>query len=83
MPLYEYVCSDCKSTFELRRSMKDIDAPAECPECHGAHVARQMSRVAAFSHGDGGSVSALGGGGGCGCASCGGGSCSTCGSSSN
>ncbi len=79
MPLYEYVCSDCSTRFEIRRSMKEIDAPAECPACHGEHVSRQISRVLAFSHGNGGDVSALGGGGG-GCGSCGGGSCGTCGS---
>jgi putative FmdB family regulatory protein len=76
MPTYEYVCSDCSTRFELRRSIKQIDDPATCPECHGKRVARQISRVMAFSHADGGSVSALGGGGGCG--SCSSTSCGTC-----
>ncbi|MCL4488212.1 MAG: zinc ribbon domain-containing protein [Chloroflexi bacterium] len=79
MPLYEYVCKDCQARFEVRRSMKEIDSPTACPECHGDHVARQISQVLAFSHGDGGSVSTLGGGGGC--SSCGGGTCSSCGGS--
>lgn len=79
MPYYEYVCTDCKTQFELKRCIAEIDNPAECPECHGEHTARQISKVAAFSHSDGGSVSALGGGGG-GCAGCGGGSCASCGS---
>lgn len=77
MPYYEYVCSDCKTLFELKRSMKEIDDPATCPQCHGEHVTRQISKVFAFAHGEGGSVSALGGGG---CSSCAGGACSTCGS---
>ncbi len=77
MPLYEYVCGECNTKFELRRSMKEIDDPAACPECHSSRVARQMSVVMAFSHGDSGSVSSLGGGGGCG--SCGGGTCGSCG----
>ncbi len=81
MPLYEFVCTDCKIKFELRRSMKEIDDPAACPECHGVHTSRQISRVACFSHGEGESVSSLGGGGGC--ASCGGGTCASCGSSRN
>ncbi len=81
MPLYEYVCSECSNKFELRRSMKEIDDPAACPECRGTHTARQISKVTCFSHGDGGSTSALGGGGGCG--SCGGGTCASCGSSRN
>jgi putative FmdB family regulatory protein len=77
MPYYEYLCSDCNIKFEIRRCINEIDDPAVCPQCHGDHVARQISRVAVFSHGDGGSVSALGSGGGC--ASCGGGTCSSCG----
>lgn len=80
MPYYEYVCSDCNTLFELKRAMKEIDDPTACPECHGEHVARQISKVAAFAHGASGSVSSLGGGGGCGggCGSCGGGSCGNC-----
>ena len=80
MPYYEYNCTDCHTQFELKRAIKDIDAPATCPECHGARVARQISKVAAFAHGDGGSVASLGGGGcGGGCGdSCGGGSCGNC-----
>lgn len=76
MPYYEYVCSDCKTLFELKRPMKEMDNPTDCPECHSEHVTRQISKVFAFAHGDGGSVSSLGGGGGCG--SCGGGSCGSC-----
>jgi len=76
MPYYEYLCSDCETHFELKRSMKEIDDPANCPQCHSEHVARQVSLVMAFSHGDGGSVSALGGGGGCG--SCSSSACGSC-----
>lgn len=75
MPTYEYLCSECHAQFELRRSIKQIDDPALCPHCHSARVARQISRVMAFSHGEGGSVSALGGGG---CASCSSTACGTC-----
>ena len=78
MPYYEYVCDDCHAQFELKRSMSNIDAPANCPSCHSDHVARQISQVAAFSHGEGGQVSSIGGnscGGGCG--DCGG-SCGSC-----
>ena len=82
MPYYEYVCSDCTAGFELKRAMKEIDDPATCPDCHGEHVARQISKVAAFAHGESGSTTSLGGGGGCGgsCGSggCGGGSCGSC-----
>jgi len=81
MPLYEYICSDCNTQFEIRRTMKEIDHPATCPQCHGTHTARQISRVMAFSHGDGGSVSSLGGASACG--GCAGGTCGTCGVSRN
>lgn len=78
MPYYEYVCDDCNTQFELKRTISAIDAPTACPQCHGDHVARQISRVMAFSHGDNGAVSSLGGnscgGGNCG----GGGSCGSC-----
>ena len=78
MPYYEYVCSDCRTQFEIKRSIKDIDVPAACPTCQGDHVARQISKVAAFAHGEGGSTTSLGGDG-CGCgSSCGGGSCGSC-----
>ena len=80
MPYYEYVCSDCNSKFEIKRCISEIDDPAACPECHGEHVRRQVSRVASFSHGEGGSVSSLGGSAG-GCSSCSGGTCAGCGSS--
>jgi putative FmdB family regulatory protein len=76
MPTYEYVCSECKTRFELRRSIKQIDDPAICPNCQSSHVARQISRVLAFSHSSDGTVSALGGGG---CAACSSTACSTCG----
>jgi len=76
MPLYEYVCSDCKTKFEIRRAMSLIDDPAECPQCHHDHTARQISRVAAFGRDESGATSAVSGGGGCG--SCGGGSCGSC-----
>ena len=81
MPYYDYVCSDCDSKFEVKRSMNDLDAPATCPECHGHHTARKVSRVAAFAHGSDGSVSAVGGGGCGSCGSggsCGGGGCGSC-----
>ena len=27
MPLYEYICCDCSTQFEIRRTMKEIDNP--------------------------------------------------------
>jgi putative FmdB family regulatory protein len=46
MPVYEYVCKDCDSVFEARRSMADADAPLTCPDGH-ERVARRLSLFAA------------------------------------
>ena len=79
MPIYEYRCTDCDSTFEaLVRSGHD---DAQCPSCHGDHLSRQMSVFASRTNGDGGAaianaIASNGGskmsgggccGGGCGC----------------
>ena len=40
MPLYEYVCTDCESKFELLRPFSRADEVAECPHCH-QRVVRQ------------------------------------------
>jgi putative FmdB family regulatory protein len=74
MPLYEYQCTDCTTRFEVRRAIKDIDAPAECPRCHSPHTTRQVSAFLAFSKG-GSAPATLGGSG---CASCSRTACSTC-----
>jgi putative FmdB family regulatory protein len=34
VPLYDFRCRTCGDTFELRRSMAEADAPAQCPEGH-------------------------------------------------
>jgi len=77
MPIYEFHCEDCDTSFEtLVRPGHDEDA--ECPDCHGAHLNREMS-VFASARGvgaDGATAPAAsagtmrGGGccgGGCGC----------------
>ena len=42
MPVYEYVCRDCDTVFEARRTMAEADAPLACPDGHG-RVARRLS----------------------------------------
>lgn len=34
MPIYEYVCSKCKTEFESRLSFSEFDLPQVCPKCH-------------------------------------------------
>jgi len=34
LPLYEYRCSECRTTFEVRRAASEASAPALCPAGH-------------------------------------------------
>jgi putative FmdB family regulatory protein len=36
MPVYEYRCRTCDTTFEVRRPMSESSAAVECPEGHEA-----------------------------------------------
>jgi putative FmdB family regulatory protein len=72
MPIYEYHCEDCDNSFEtLVRPGHEEDA--ECPECHGARLNREMSVFAA--HGGGGEAMPAAGGGPMRGGGCCGGSC--------
>ncbi len=33
MPIYEYICPQCRKTFELRRPFAECDAITNCPSC--------------------------------------------------
>ncbi len=77
MPLYEYRCEQCGNPFAQRRSIAERDAEIVCPNCAATRVVRLVSSFAAFSHGDGGSVTSLNASPCSGCASTGG--CQTCG----
>lgn len=48
MPIFEYVCGDCRSRFE-----KIVYGPAKvkCPSCEGANVEKQLSVFAASTGG--------------------------------
>jgi putative FmdB family regulatory protein len=74
MPIYEYRCEDCTSSFETL-VRPGHDEKAQCPSCHGDHLTRQMSVFAARG-GDGAVATPLAGsmprgGGGCCGGSCG------------
>jgi len=34
MPLYEYRCPECDTTFEARRPMAEASDPIDCPQGH-------------------------------------------------
>jgi putative FmdB family regulatory protein len=38
MPLYEYRCRTCATTFDRRRPMADADQPVTCPDGHRGAV---------------------------------------------
>lgn len=40
MPIFEYVCSDCKHEFEV---LVQGSQQAKCPACHGARLEKQLS----------------------------------------
>lgn len=44
MPIYEYVCQDCKNLVTLTRGMFDESNPV-CPECDGEDLKRHFSKV--------------------------------------
>lgn len=66
MPLYEYLCPDCKTHFEVRRAISQIDAPTECPKCKGMNSTRQISLPMFFARTEDGGVTAIRGGSPCG-----------------
>ncbi|MBU3688477.1 MAG: FmdB family transcriptional regulator [Acidimicrobiales bacterium mtb01] len=71
MPLYEFRCRTCESTFEVRRPMSEASDPATCPAGHPGAV-RLLSVFASVGGGSASSSSsgsaspAPSSGGGCG-----------------
>ena len=63
MPIYEYVCGDCKTPFE--KIVLKRDEPIECPSCGGRKAKMQLSvfRTAGSRESSSGSS----GSGSCGC----------------
>ena len=71
MPVYEYRCADCASTFEKLVPMSADGGPTPCPEC-GGRSEKLLSMFAApgaeRTASSGGGGRCCGGGGGCACA---------------
>ncbi|MBI2867308.1 MAG: zinc ribbon domain-containing protein [Chloroflexi bacterium] len=57
MPLYEYYCSQCKSTFEKRLPMSRSQGDEPCPECQKPSK-RAISVFASFVSGGEATMSA-------------------------
>lgn len=75
MPLYEYVCPECKSKFELLRQMSQVGEEALCPHC-GSKAEKILSSFACLSRDESGATSPVGGSS---CSSCSTNSCGSCG----
>jgi putative FmdB family regulatory protein len=68
VPVYEYRCADCHTSFE-KLTRRELADSAVCPSCGGSHPRRLISIFASFSQSADGGVAPIagGGGGGCGC----------------
>lgn len=73
MPIYEYICKDCGTRFEMLRSIKDADVNIPCKSCQSNQTQRALS---VFFAQIGSQI--IAGGNASGCAGCSSGSCSTC-----
>jgi putative FmdB family regulatory protein len=49
VPLYEYRCNDCSSTFVMLRPFADRELSAVCPGCESRTTMPLISRVSALS----------------------------------
>ncbi len=73
MPLYEYICNDCRFKFDAVRSINTADAPIACQDCQGENTSRLLSLF--FAHSDGRTITQSAPA----CTSCSTHTCSTCG----
>lgn len=73
MPIYEYICKDCGTRFEMLRSIKDADTQIPCKSCQSSQTQRALSVFFAQS-----GTQIIAGGSSTGCAGCSSGSCSSC-----
>lgn len=72
MPIYEYVCLDCRTPFEALRPMAEADAAIACQHCQSEHTSRTLSVFYAQSNGQpmpSQSAAGCACGGSCSCAS--------------
>lgn len=73
MPIYEYLCLDCRHKFDVIRSMSQADEPLACERCAGENCSRAISVF--YAHSDGRS---LAGTSASVCGTCNAGSCAGC-----
>jgi putative FmdB family regulatory protein len=64
MPIFEYICEDCRQPFEKLVLKEEA---IECPTCHGAHLTKQFSSFGMTSGSQKYDSLPVYKGGGCGC----------------
>lgn len=74
MPIYEYLCPNCKQKFELLRSLAQASEEASCPRCH-KNAERILSTFAAVSKDESGMTTPISNP----CSGCSSISCNSCG----
>lgn len=57
MPIYDYRCSDCGSTFDVYHKTREVAEDIVCPSCRSTKHMRLMSVPASAVMGSGGSSS--------------------------
>lgn len=57
VPIYEYHCADCNTTFERLRTMAGAGDATPCEHCTGTKTERLLSMFYATSHSDKSTVS--------------------------
>ena len=70
MPLYEYVCGDCRKGFEML--VRRFGDAVDCPGCGSGRVEKQLSTFAVATSSSAASMDAAAG---CGASACGQGAC--------
>jgi putative FmdB family regulatory protein len=53
MPAYDYRCTQCNDSFQVRKQMSEIDTETRCPACGSLQTRRRIGNVAMFSSSDG------------------------------
>lgn len=47
MPLFEYVCNECRTPFEILHKTAERPELVECPSCHAKDATKQFSSFSA------------------------------------
>lgn len=63
MPIYEYVCQNCREEFSVFKSINSDDRDLECPKCGSSDIKKKISSFSCCAVG-GSSFGSIGGFGG-------------------